>query len=226
MADTTRVTGATEVPVWRCTMLTLLAACAGGEGADTDGPVTDEAVEARLARYLTGTFDSVDQAAEDADYLAVRMVLCPVEAPELGERVLYLEQAQVSTPDQPYRQRLYVIEAGDAPDQAVSRIYGFPRPEAAVGGCEDPGRLPDGGGAIEREGCAVTLAWDGERFEGGTTGTACPTSLGGDYTTSEVTLDEGQLTSWDRGFHADGSQAWGVTGGPYVFVRRSDLPPR
>ena len=76
----------------------------------------------------------------------------------------------------------------------------------------------------ERDGCAVTMTWTGTRFEGGTTTTECATSLGGDYAASDVTIEKAQLTSWDRGFYDDGTQAWGVTGGPYEFIRRTAEP--
>ena len=64
--------------------------------------------QAELAVWLSGTFDSSEQAAEDYSYYAVQLVACPVEAPELGANVLYIEQALADTPEDPYRQRLYV----------------------------------------------------------------------------------------------------------------------
>ena len=39
------------------------------------------------------------------------------------------------------------------------------------------------------------------------------------YTTSEVSIEARAITSWDRGFDADGAQVWGAEKGPYVFAR-------
>ncbi len=48
---------------------------------------------------------------------------------------------------------------------------------------------------------------------------------GASYATSEVTLDEVALESWDRGYDDTDTQVWGATQGPYVFIRRTALPP-
>jgi hypothetical protein len=40
------------------------------------------------------------------------------------------------------------------------------------------------------------------------------------YTTSEVTITNDTIASWDRGFDADGNQKWGAEAGPYIFRRK------
>lgn len=205
-------------------VLLPMAACSDGGDTDTDTDVpADEVVVDRLYRFLKGRFDSEEQSRTNASYFHVQMNVCEASVPALGDRVLYLEQALASDLGSPYRQRLYVIEAGEEPDTAVSRIYTFGGEAGAVGACEDAAKLPTGAGAAEKVGCEVALSWDGSTFTGGTTGTDCPTSQGGDYATSEVTLDAFTLTSWDRGFNNDGSQAWGAVEGGYEFVRRTEL---
>lgn len=209
----------------RILMCVALLGCAGSENtdeSDTDSRQAD--ATARLATWLSGDFDSSDQAQADANYFAIRMQICAVDLPELGEHVLYVEQAQVSDQDNPYRQRLYLIEAGPSDDQAISRIYTLANNGAVKGLCQGEGSVPAASTATEKVGCAVTMTWNGEGWVGGTTGTDCPTTLGGDYTTSEITITPTLLTSWDRGFNADGSQAWGAVGGGYQFVRRSEPP--
>ena len=58
-------------------------------------------------------------------------------------------------------------------------------------------------------------------FEGGTQGTGCGSTLqGATYATSEVTVQQDLLLSWDRGFNDDDVQVWGATAGAYRFVRR------
>ena len=220
--------------------LTLLAACGGGAAltpgsADDAAPSTVEAVTAiddadaadanadRLLSYLEGTFDSADQAEENPDYFAVSLVSCVVDAPELGARALYVEQALMSSPDAPYRQRIYTIEAADAA-RASTRIYAIVGEEDAVGICAGPRATVRARDVTIREGCGVDVVWDGARYTGGTHGEACASSLrGAAYATSEVELSDDELDSWDRGYNAQGEQVWGATAEPYVFVRRSAL---
>ncbi len=40
------------------------------------------------------------------------------------------------------------------------------------------------------------------------------------YTTSEVVLSSDRMVSWDRGWDAEGKQAWGAEKGGYVFIKR------
>lgn len=206
------------------------AADATDEMAEVDASGgADAAVELstadQLALYLTGRFDSEAQSQQDVSYYAIQLIMCPVDVPELGVRVLYVEQAQMAKPSQPYRQRLYVVEPGDAPDTAVSNIYELANPAAVVGLCDDPASLTlTADDATEKVGCAVLMQWKGDHFEGGTQGKDCASDLNGaSYATSEVVLDETTLTSWDRGLDAQDEQVWGAVSGPYVFDRKTTL---
>lgn len=224
--------------------MTLAAACAhqdpaavGSPSNDGEPPATDTtlappgpAADERLFNYLSGSWDTADQSVADPRFYEIRLSICPVEAPELGQRVLYVEQAMATTPHAPYRQRLYVIEpvpGGRAVD-ARSRVYELANPSAAVGGC---GRLGlasfHGTDALERPGCAVNLSWNEETasFIGGTNGRECLSTLrGATYATTEVTLGRERLDSLDRGWSATDVQLWGSTAGAYRFVRRSPPP--
>ena len=215
--------------------LPLVAACASTSPAPVATPATPVEVATpaaapapaptlidRLAGFLIGQFDSADQAKGDPSFFAIQLRVCPVEAPALGARVLYVEQAAVESLAQPYRQRLYVLEQVDA-THARSRVFELADPSKTVGLCDDPAVQArfDPAGAIERAGCAVELTWDGQRFVGGTVGQGCESTLrGAAYATSEVTLDQDGLRSWDRGFDRAGTQVWGARAGAYVFVRR------
>lgn len=209
-------------------LLLLTFACTSGTPDDspplTEKPAPTESVRDRLARYLSGTFDSADQAAEDREYYAVQYQGCLAPNTGQGEVVLYIEQALIDTVDEPYRQRLYVIEEGDDPaTEAVSKVYEWRQNRAYAGFCQGQ-EVSDWGEPSWIEGCDVTLAWDGEKFVGGTDVGTCASALyDEDYTTSVVTLTESYMESWDRGWYADGTQAWGVSGGPYHFVRRTEI---
>jgi CpeT protein len=227
----------------------LLVAACGSSGSATSSTApapaptavdptspADEPVEARLARYLDGRYDSTDQAKADKTYFAISLAVCPVDAPELGDRVLYVEQARVNA--LPYRQRLYVVERVDA-TAARSRVFELKDPGNIIGACKlaqrPTLRAID---AIERPGCVVEMHWTGDSFLGHTpdakwngsafepdpTGARCESSLeGASYATTEVTLGADGLRSWDRGWDTAGQQVWGATAGAYVFVRRTTL---
>jgi CpeT protein len=206
-------------------LLPLLAACPGPSPEPEPDPTPSFDAVTTFAEHLTGRFDSAAQAEADPSYFAIQLTTCPVLAPELGDTVLYVEQASMDTPAQPYRQRLYAIEQGRADGEARSVIYALTDPDAAVGLCDRDTPTFESGSWELRAGCDVFATWeaDEERFVGGTEGAGCSSNLGeAAYATSEVTVEADRLLSWDRGFRADGSQAWGATDGPYSFVRRSE----
>ncbi len=197
---------------------------------------TAPVVEAELERLLTGRFDSADQANADKTYFAISLRICNVSSSDLGPRVLYVEQARMETLGKPYRQRLYVVERRDE-RTAVSRVLELTSPKDWVGACDEPSaRSVTKAESAERPGCDVVLTrqtngsfvgstpdlqWNGSTFEKSEGGVRCASDLNGaTYASSEVTLDEAGLLSWDRGFDDTGKQVWGATAGGYRFVRR------
>lgn len=211
-----------------------LSGPAPGEGELADAGVAAPTVtpaDERLYAFLSGSWDTADQALVDARFYDIHLSICPVEAPELGARVLYVEQAMATTLTAPYRQRLYVVEAVPARDPATvarSRVYELAAPVAAIGACARPAPARFAAAdAIERPGCAVTLAFDAATgaFTGGTDGRACLSTLrGATYATTEVRLDRTRLDSLDRGWNGSDAQVWGSTAGAYQFVRRTTPP--
>ena len=207
-------------------VLALCTACPVGDDDDDSALPEDETfdIAAALADYLSGEFDSSQQAGEDAQYFEIQLITCAVEAPELGERVLYVEQAAMDTPTQPYRQRLYVLHGDADSGTAGTVIYELAAPGQAIGLCDDDEVASfEAADAVERPGCGVELDWSAEEeeFEGGTVGQECLSDYGGaSYATSEILLTGDRIESWDRGFDATDSQVWGATAGPYRFDRR------
>lgn len=211
----------------------LLSACTGMDGtaepsaepdaeADVDAGGEPESVAPRFEEFLTGRFNSEAQANANPAYFPISLAVCDAEVPELGERVLYVEQAFVG--ESPYRQRVYVVEEGEDPAKtAVSFVYAFTDPGRFVGFCDTGSNLGITEGDLTlREGCEVYVTYDGDAdaFTGGTEGSNCESSLNGAaYATSEVTLTTDRMESWDQGFNAQGEQVWGATAGPYIFDR-------
>ena len=111
-----------------------------GEPTDSDDTdVSDETpstiVLDQLEAFLSGRFDSKAQSERDGAYYAIQLIGCRVEAPDLGERVLYIEQASMASLGAPYRQRLYVLQADEDAATAQTEIYALNQPEQAVGLC-------------------------------------------------------------------------------------------
>ena len=182
-----------------------------------------------LVAWLSGTFDSTEQAELDKDTQAVRMVTVTVPKSLLsfGAPVLYREQAAVDRLDRPYLQRFMRVEK-DPGGAILVRLFELKDPIAAAGKWREASDLGLFGknDVRERDGCLVTLRPVGDRFEGGTSGKRCVSSLrGAAYATSEVRIWRDRLETWDRGYDGDGKQVWGPSKGPYRFVKRSEGIP-
>ncbi|MFZ9886039.1 MAG: chromophore lyase CpcT/CpeT [Myxococcota bacterium] len=203
--------------------------CAAGpvEKADPDVEGAPEAPAAPTAadlafEQLTGRFDSSQQAATNPAYFAVQLHTCVIEVPELGERVLYVEQAMAQSLNAPYRQRLYVVRDDETAGAVTSAVYTLVSPERFVGLCrgDEGAALPTALDAEPRSGCDVHLNQVDELFVGATTGKTCESTLSGaSYATSEVTMSATEIRSWDRGYDASDKQVWGAVAGPYIFNR-------
>lgn len=183
----------------------------------------------RLAAWMTGTFSSAAQAAEQPDdFLEIRLVVVPIWERRADGPWLYVEQAAGGSLERPYRQRVYRVSL-EEDGGFRSEVYELPgdvqRFVAAWDGAPFDDLEPDD--LLLREGCAVLLDWQGDRFSGGTRGRGCESRLGrATHATSEVTVTADRLESWDRGYAADGEQVWGSEAGPYRFDRLSAGAPR
>ena len=185
------------------------------------GPVDADAVE--VARLLNGKFNSNDQSISNPAYFDLSLSSCLVRAPDYGNLVLYVEQAASDTPTQPYRQRLYVITGGGN----VRSEFWAPNVDVELSGvCSKDEQAEIAGDQFTLlDGCGVwfTKGQD-EGFEGSTEGKGCASTLrGASYVSSEVTLTEGRVQSWDQGFDANDTQVWGATDGPYNFARITEI---
>jgi CpeT protein len=199
------------------------------QGADAvavpEAGASDVAVR-RLAQLLQGRFDTTAQAMMDPRFRDVTLAICRVSIPALAPHALYVEQAIRGSA--PYRQRLYVLGSGaNGATQAISRVFEFNEPSSVVGLCDMDGvQMFSPEDVVERPGCTVTLDLQGDRFVGRTDGRTClSTLMGATYATTEITLSESSLDSWDRGYNAMDRQVWGSTAGAYRFARRSPLAP-
>ena len=177
----------------------------------------------QLIEWMTGEFSSSEQAQNDSSYYAISLKMVPIW-PEKGKGAwLYVEQAVESSPDKPYRQRVYFVnELSDG--EYSSDVYLIPNEENYIGAWKTPEVFAEitQFDLTYKDGCAVFLEYDGFQYAGKTNTGTCKSELrGASYATSEVNITKKKLTSWDRGYDADNTQVWGAEKGAYVF-KKSD----
>lgn len=176
----------------------------------------------QLSDWMTGEFDSSDQAENDTSYYNISLKMIRIWPEKTNGVYLYIEQALASTPKEPYRQRVYFITQIDDFNY-TSDVYNLKEPEKFIGAWKDAESFND----ITvfdlkyKDGCTVFLNYDGFQYSGKTKSGTCKSELNGAaYATSEVTILPQKLTSWDRGFNENDEQVWGAESGPYVFVKQ------
>jgi hypothetical protein len=187
-------------------------------------PARSEAVE-QVAVWMAGNYSSQKQAAESpADYKHVVLHMARIWPDERDGRWLYVEQAMAESADKPYRQRIYhVVAHGEGIRSMVFELPGDPLAYAGAWAQPDRFNALEPALLVPREGCSVDLKRTSpDRWTGATRPEACESTLrGAKYATSEVTLTPSELTSWDRGYDAQGKQVWGATKGPYIFIKET-----
>ena len=196
----------------------LFLACT--EKTETPEEPTFDILE-EFEAQLSGRFTSETQSQSDPNYFAVQLHACPVDVSELGEYVLYVEQGMVSDTSSPYRQRFYVLHQEDE-NTVRSEIYTLENPSVFIGLCnEEEIASFEASVATHKEGCHVTLEWDGTGFSGSTDEESCSSDMNGaSYATSIVTTTTERIESWDQGWDDSGNQVWGAVDGAYVFDRK------
>ncbi len=207
----------------------MLPACSSGPADSARAPHEQTATATashagqrlhELVSYMSGAFDSAEQAATDRDYFNIHLHMVPIWSERDDGKWLYVEQAMAERLDKPYRQRVYRVSAvgGDLYKSEVFELPGNPLDFAGYWQTPAAFSALSPESLVPREGCAITLKDTGKGFVGGTHEQDCASSLrGAAYATSEVSLGPQTLISWDRGFDANGVQVWGATKGGYVF---------
>lgn len=185
-----------------------------------------------LVEAMTGTFDSSAQAEQEPDtYFNIRLVMHPIWTMRSDAAWFYVEQAEASKLDQPYRQRIYRVAPASSPqtDLYHSDVFLLPNPGRYVAAWENPEAFNDlAPEDLElRDGCTVVLNQIGPwQWKGSTIGTDCPSGMeGAAYAVSDVQISPVMFHAWDRGYNEAGEQVWGSTEGPYQFVKQSKTAP-
>ena len=175
-----------------------------------------------LKAFMTGSFDSGNQAAKDSAFYNISLHMYPVWPNKKGNW-LYVEQAVTANQAKPYRQRFYQLEQVTT-DEFISRVYTIDQPEKFIGKWQRPSffNYHDESILTEKIGCEVYLTRQPDgRFTGGTQGKNCSSKLrGATYATSKVEITVSGIESWDQGFNEKDEQVWGAEKGGYYFKKQ------
>jgi hypothetical protein len=87
---------------WWCSGLLLLAACAAQ-------PERDEVFVSELASMLAGSYDNLAQSRRGGGQAALRLVIAPVQAAQVGRHVFYVQEMAVDDPRRVLAQELLVL---------------------------------------------------------------------------------------------------------------------
>lgn len=175
----------------------------------------------KLKSWMTGSFDSKEQADLDTNFYNISLHMVQIWSERTDYAWLYVEQAASWALDKPYRQRVYRLSENED-GTFESAVFTFYNPLRFAGDWKNENPLsqltPDS--LLVREGCALILSFKDGVFEGSTNGKNCISNLmEASYATSEVRIEENVVTSWDRGFNKDDVQVWGAVTGPYIFKK-------
>lgn len=201
-----------------CSFLVLLSSCAATKGVPE--PAADKKL-VEFSKVLIGNYSSKKQSESDTSYFNISLSMTRIW-PERKDAIwLYVEQAMASKKDKPYRQRVYKL---NHPSENVftSDIYMIRNQDSIVGlqNNSSKRKLLTQNRIDLKDGCKVTLLSKDGEYKGSTEADKCPSELrGAKYATTNITLRNGLLISWDQGFDASGKQVWGATKGGYQFVK-------
>jgi hypothetical protein len=182
-----------------------------------------------LANWLAGEFENAQQAREDPVWFVhLRLWHRPLPHRIEGHLAIFAEQANVLKLDQPYRQRLMLLQEKPDTAQLQVRYWAFQRPGDFVGAGANPERLAHLAIADLEPlpGCVLTVTQDGSVFSGKMAAEdRCCFQYQGE--TRQVVLGfdarESEFASYDRGVDpATGRSLWGALMGPYQFQKQQD----
>jgi CpeT protein len=178
----------------------------------------------QLVNFMEGNYTSQLQSENDTDYYNITLHMKRIWVKEYPtENWLYVEQTLTSTPDKPYRQRIYRVTQ---PEEELfeSEVLNILNDSLVIGAWKNEDLLK--GLTKEsldlKEGCSVFLKYNGAGiYEGETNDKTCESKLrGATYAVSHVTVLFDKIVSWDQGFDNEGKQVWGATKGGYQFIKQ------
>lgn len=182
-----------------------------------------------LAQWLAGIFENKPQAMDQPVWF-VHLRLWHRPLPHLiqGRVALFAEQANALYLDQPYRQRIMLLQESDEGD-LQAQYLAFRQPDRFSGAGANPALLADLTAADVEwlPGCVLSIAQhDGTYVARPEPGSRCYFQYAGK--TRQVILgfdaQADRFSSYDRGVDPDtGESLWGALMGPYEFHKQDDF---
>jgi len=175
-----------------------------------------------LVEWMTGSFSSSSQAAQDSAFFSINLDMRRIWPDQTEAVYLYVEQAVSSKLEAPYRQRIYkVTELSKG--KFASEVFEIPNDDRFIQKGNSPKAFniltPDS--LVTREGCTVYLDKISDKeFSGSTDADKCKSTLyGATYATSKVQVFSDKIISWDQGWDDNEEQVWGAEKSGYIFMR-------
>lgn len=177
-----------------------------------------------LARLMAADFSNQQQAWDNPPFFAhIRVCMRPLPTSLLNGTSLFLEQAYDFLLNQPYRLRVFKIEAVD--DHLELEHYKLKEEAEFYGASRNPDKLKELTlDHLEKmNGCDMIAKWTGTHFEGKVKpGKGCIVVRKGkeSYLDNSFEIDEHKLISFDRGRDLVTDELlWGSVAGPFHFNR-------
>lgn len=208
---------------------TTEAGTAYGEAKSFNTTMTPQDHFEQMLAWMTGSFSSETHADTTVNQYIVDVRLHCAQIwhdRNVGENIywVYVEQAYANNLTHPYRQRIYkmiLTPDGDMYDE----VYSVPNSSTYLHAYQDVSVLDalTEADLTQKVGCDVDFLWNGEYYEGTTTGTGCVINgiPGVNYIVSESSFRPDRMTSWDRGYSSSGQWTMGPDW-PYIFDKLED----
>lgn len=173
-----------------------------------------------VANHLIGVMDTTQQAQTNPRIAKVQMTTCEVNfSPEKNTIYLYQEQAIMNKLNQPYRQRILVIQPSGDNLSVESKAYKLNNAANFINFCnknltERTFSKSDLGESV----CTVFLKPIAGGYQGETPPQGCPTNARGAVKiTNTIILHSQGMDTSDRGYDSTGRQVWGARDNFYQF---------
>ena len=219
----------------RLTALLLTLATAPAWAQTAPPQALQEADFATFLTWFEGRFDNDGQVLfadeldvpEDARHERIHSIFRPVDLPEIGEHVFYVEQYSNADPTRIYRQRIYVFEPVFETGEIRLDILAPREPEPLIGAYLDPSKLDE----LTREDliaypqCAVFWTRRENQFVGQTRRGECRVQSRRSGRTllieDDLLLTEDMIWIQDRAETEDGDYVYGNRAGIAHQLRRA-----
>jgi len=171
-----------------------------------------------LTETMCGTYTATEQSI-DEDALEVTLMLTRIWKDE-EDVWIYAEQKSSDAEKVTYRRDIYQLVM-NGKNKFIQTVFDPEKEEAWIGAVDKPKLVKSlsPSNLILRDGCTIGFVYSNGTYAGSTQDRCAFDWKGATLATSEITLSEGMMVSWNRGWTDQGQQIWGPTQGGYVFIK-------